>query len=342
MPLGEHKLAPQSKSSRRYAFAFSAGYLVVTYFYAQMSTMLLAGIAKGSVERFERLESIKDGSFMILTAIGFYFTIRWVSKRIARTERELHETHERWAEAERQAAPALFASVIAHDVANLLTVLRLSAEKLKRLPSMPEAAFQWIAKLNQSTDRLMELVKRLRGVSSALFNEEPHHFDFSKSVAETLRLMDGHVSCEKAAIELVSDTRVELRGYPVLIHQLVMNLLINAAEATGRVGRVRFTILNSENGVSLVVDDNGPGIEPSLREKVLNSFFTTKTLGTGLGLTSVRTCVEIHQGFLQITDSPDLGGARFLISLPNLTNSRVEELRHPERKPQPRAPELTH
>jgi signal transduction histidine kinase len=91
---------------------------------------------------------------------------------------------------------------------------------------------------------------------------------------------------------------------------------------------VRFTIAQAADGVSLIAEDDGPGIEAPLREKVLNSFFTTKSTGTGLGLTSVRTCVEIHEGTLEIGDSEDLGGAKFSIHLPNLVAVRVDKLRH--------------
>jgi signal transduction histidine kinase len=122
-----------------------------------------------------------------------------------------------------------------------------------------------------------------------------------------------------------------LRGYPVLVQKLVLNNMINAAEATSRTGRVRFTLSAFDNGVSLIAEDDGPGIEVSLREKVLGAFFTTKATGTGLGLSSVRTCVEIHKGHLEISDSVELGGAKFSIVLPNLTDERVEKLRHPER-----------
>lgn len=340
--MNERSAKPLVEAPRRYALFLSLIYFVVTAAYIRFSTELIVPFSDGSVERLAQLEKIKGTCFMLLTAMAFYLSIRWVARRTARISEELNETRERWAEAERQAAPAMLASVIAHDVANLLTVLRLNVEKMKRTEPLPVRATEAVAKFEQGTDRLTELVKRLRGASKSLFSEDPVVFDFRKSVEETLWLMQSHVCCENVVIETVGGPPAELRGYPVLVHQLVMNLVINAAEATSRAGRVRFTIVPFSGGVSLISEDDGPGIAPSLREKVLSAFFTTKTTGTGLGLTSVRSCVEIHKGKLEISDSNDLGGAKFTAILPDLSDERVEELRHPDRIKKPRPPEMTH
>ena len=323
--------APKNAPPKRYALFLALTYLGLTCIYMFISTKWLTSLSDGSIERFAQMAFIKGCCFMLLTAIAFYASMRWVTKKAAESAIELHQTQERWLEAERQAAPALLASVIAHDLANLLTVLRLSVEKMKRIPELPIPAEDAIAKFDRGTQRLTDLVKRLRGASLSLFNEEPQNFDFTKCVSETLSLMQSHVCCENATIELTGDKAVSVRGYTVLVHQLVMNLLINAAEATDRKGHIRFNVTNADGGVMLTVDDNGTGIAPSLRERVMNAFFTTKQTGSGLGLTSVRSCVEIHKGTMQITDSPDLGGARFEIWFPDLSDERIEDLRHPER-----------
>ncbi len=310
---------------RRLALIAALLYFAATSAYIHLSADLVVTLARGDISRIVFYQKIKGTIFMLVTAFTFYFSMRWVSNRTAAFSEELHETRERWLQAESKSASALLASVIAHDVANLLTVLRLNVERVKRSGSTPEA----VAKFEQVTDRLVDLVKRLRGASSSLFEDDPVSFDFSKNVQETLTLMQSHICCERVSIELAQGvSHINLRGYPVLVHQLVMNLMINAAEATSRAGHVRFTISQAANGVLLVAEDNGPGIEAPLREKVLNAFFTTKSTGTGLGLTSVRTCVEIHEGTLEIGESKDLGGAKFSITLPNLGEARLDKLRH--------------
>ena len=323
-----HSRKEQSRVPRRYALAISLSYLLVTCLWIYFSTHWVATLANGDAVRLEYLQKMKGFSFMLVSAIASYFAIRWVSKQSAAQARDLQETQERWMEAERQAAPALLASCIAHDVANLLTVIRLNLERTKRFHDLPPVVADSLVRMDNGTDRLTELVKRLRGASSSLFHESPVRFDFSKSVGETLSLLEGHVCCEAVTIELIPASGAMLSGYPILVHQLVMNLLINAAEATERTGRVRFTVSRRDDGVALSVEDNGPGIAPSLRQKVMSAFFTTKSTGSGLGLTSVRSCVDIHAGTMQIEDS-ELGGAKFSIWLPDLSAVRLEQLRHP-------------
>ena len=270
---------------------------------------------------------------MAVSSTALYFAISWGLRSFAKGTGELHTAHERRLEAEHQATPALLASSIAHDVANLLTIIRVNLERVKREAGLPTPVGEAVAKIDKGTDRLTDLVKRLRGAKSSLFSEEPTQFDFNKAVNETISLMRTHVCCEKTRIEFNGDPETNLRGYVTVVHQLVMNLIINAAEATNQTSnepRVDFAVRRQAGGVELIVEDNGPGISPSLREKVLSPFFTTKATGTGLGLTSVNSCVEIYRGSLAIDESPTLGGARFTIMLPDLSDERVRELRNPD------------
>ncbi len=64
-----------------------------------------------------------------------------------------------------------------------------------------------------------------------------------------------------------------------------------------------------------MVADNGPGVDPALREKIFQPFFTTKERGTGLGLSLVQKIVVTHNGRMTLT-SPDAGGAAFQMALP--------------------------
>jgi two-component system, NtrC family, sensor histidine kinase PilS len=97
------------------------------------------------------------------------------------------------------------------------------------------------------------------------------------------------------------------------IRQALWDLLINAAEATGENGLIRIA-LNPGDG-SLLIEDDGPGIAEEIRERVFEPFFTTKCAGTGMGLASVFSIVEAHNGSIEIL-SGSLGGACFRIMLP--------------------------
>jgi two-component system, NtrC family, sensor histidine kinase HydH len=109
-------------------------------------------------------------------------------------------------------------------------------------------------------------------------------------------------------------------GDEVLLRQAVVNLLRNAVEAG--VGmpapphiRVGGHVDRSQHVLRVVVVDNGPGVDPALREKVFQPFFTTKGHGTGLGLSLVQKIVVTHNGRITLSSSED-GGASFQMTLP--------------------------
>ncbi|MSR75662.1 MAG: hypothetical protein EXS14_09375 [Planctomycetes bacterium] len=95
------------------------------------------------------------------------------------------------------------------------------------------------------------------------------------------------------------------------------NLVRNAMEATGNSGRVEVAVRCMDGRVLLQVDDNGPGVAPSMRARLFRPFSTSKAGGTGLGLALARRFVEVDGGEINVSTAP-LGGARFEIMLPAL------------------------
>jgi signal transduction histidine kinase len=108
-------------------------------------------------------------------------------------------------------------------------------------------------------------------------------------------------------------------GDEVLLRQAIVNLLRNAVEACAGVPvpprlRVDGQIDRSQHLLRVTVADNGPGVDPALREKVFQPFFTTKGHGTGLGLALVQKIVVTHNGRITLSSSGD--GAAFQMTLP--------------------------
>ena len=101
------------------------------------------------------------------------------------------------------------------------------------------------------------------------------------------------------------------------VSEILSNLVVNALEATVRGGRVSVTGSANGDGFLFAVEDDGPGIPESVREKILQPFFTTKTQGTGLGLAIVARRVAEFGGKLD-WESPvrDGRGTRFRVILP--------------------------
>ena len=109
-----------------------------------------------------------------------------------------------------------------------------------------------------------------------------------------------------------------------LLKRSIENLVLNALQAVPRmVGEVRVSVLEEPEWLVVVVDDNGPGVPPELREHVFEANVTSKEGGTGLGLALVKGVVEAHSGYIRYGESP-LGGARFEARIPRAAAHSIE------------------
>ena len=107
---------------------------------------------------------------------------------------------------------------------------------------------------------------------------------------------------------------------PILLQQVLINLLKNAIEAMRDLGpgsqRLALVqVRRAGDAIEFAVTDRGPGIRGDLQERLFEPFFTTKTEGMGIGLNICRSIVESHQGRLW-ADRPNEGGTRFTFTIP--------------------------
>ena len=103
------------------------------------------------------------------------------------------------------------------------------------------------------------------------------------------------------------------------LRQIVLNLALNAFEATPEAGRVRLTVerANGQPSIVLTVDDEGPGIPEPERERLFEPFFSSRAgRPGGLGLTVCRRLVDAAGGSIHVESAPHGGGARFRVRLP--------------------------
>ncbi|MEZ0313540.1 MAG: ATP-binding protein [Myxococcota bacterium] len=125
-------------------------------------------------------------------------------------------------------------------------------------------------------------------------------------------------AANEQGIALVKDAPSSLRivGDEGRLHQVLMNLLLNALQATPRGGTVTLRAeATDREWVTINVDDSGPGVPPDKRDRIFEPFFTTKDTGSGLGLPLVHSTVSQHGGVVRVASSPE-GGARFALTLP--------------------------
>jgi signal transduction histidine kinase len=106
-------------------------------------------------------------------------------------------------------------------------------------------------------------------------------------------------------------------GDPDLLHQVFLNLVLNAMQAMPEGGTLEIGTWDSDGRVAIVFEDDGPGIPEGHHRRIFDPFFTTKEVGvgTGLGLSVALGIVQAHDGTIEVSDRTG-GGARFTIHLP--------------------------
>lgn len=235
-----------------------------------------------------------------------------------RMTRALADRGERLVRSERLATAGKMAAQVTHEIRNPLSSLGLNAElledELEASPDRPEAR----ALLRAMQDE----IERLTGITESylrfarLPSPELELADLNRTVESALEFMGSELS--EARVEVTARLAAEMR--PALfdrgqIRQALVNLLRNAREALPDGGHVQVSTWSDARGVGLAVADDGPGIPADVAPQIFDSFYTTKSGGTGLGLSMVRQICLAHGGDVRHEENPG-GGSRFAITLP--------------------------
>ncbi len=232
--------------------------------------------------------------------------------------------------AQRMESIGTLAGGIAHDLNNILSPIMLAVQMLQ-LKSEDEASLKMLEILQTNAERGSGMIKQIlsfaRGVSGERVSVQLKHLikEIAKILKETL----------PRSIEIQFKTPAELwliNGDATQLHQVLMNLCINARDAMPQCGALTLAAENcvvdetyaemtadARPGryVRVTVSDNGSGIKPENLARIFDPFFTTKEvgLGTGLGLSTVLGIVKGHQGFINVYSETGKG-SEFRIYLP--------------------------
>jgi C4-dicarboxylate-specific signal transduction histidine kinase len=146
-------------------------------------------------------------------------------------------------------------------------------------------------------------------------------------------VIDGVVEFLESEIERVGAELVRtgasgtyVSGDPDLLHQVLVNLVLNALQAMEEsegTRRVAIRLDTTQSEVVVEVEDTGPGLSSDVRNRMFEPFYTTKERGTGLGLVVARSIIEEHAGSLVAAEALNGSGARFRITLPLLLTPEV-------------------
>jgi signal transduction histidine kinase len=220
------------------------------------------------------------------------------------------------------AAGELTAS-IAHELNQPLGSILANTETAELMlkgssPNLDEVK-EILADIRRDDQRAGEVIRRLRSMLKKV-PFEVSDIDLNDTVREVVGFVTALSDGRDIALKYASAvTELQVRGDPVQLQQVVLNLIINAIDAISgaQVRKREISVATTRSGAyaEIRVRDTGPGIAAGDLKNVFNPFFTTKPQGMGMGLAIVRTIIEAHHGQIVAENQPS-GGALFTIKLP--------------------------
>lgn len=256
-----------------------------------------------------------------LADVVFYFALAALSgalfDRELRSRRRAEEMRVQLERSQRLSLLGRVAAGLAHEIKNPLASIKGAVEILSddnTAESEREEFRQIVHKeIQRINNRVMELLEIARPREM-----QTRPVDLVPLVEACIRQVQAQTSGQPMDIEgKLPQERVVVRGDDEKLHQVLLNVLLNAVEASPEEGRVTVALAvdDRSNEAVLTVDDDGPGIDPAEIDKVFEPFHSTKASGTGLGLAIARAIVEQHGGAITLENRKE-GGLRVSIRLP--------------------------
>jgi signal transduction histidine kinase len=278
----------------------------------------------GEVDRNYTLNQYAElGSFFLLSVVTGFLAdrergrarqLQQKSIELEHANRELEESFERVKQADRLAAVGQLAAGLAHEIRHPLASIDGAINILEN-PESPEelqAEFRGIVRKE---------CRRLSGLLTELL-------DFAKPRRPRLQQVDfaNRVTEVAGVARSMAGNRIEIQvdvggGLPLIecdeeqIKQVMLNLLMNAAQAMPEGGLITVTAYKEGSEIALSVCDEGEGVPDELASRIFDPFFTTREAGTGLGLAVVHQIVMQHGGRIEVGKN-GAKGTRFTIHLP--------------------------
>ncbi len=253
--------------------------------------------------------------------------------------------------ADKMRAMGELATGIAHDFNNIITGVRghiqLLRAKLQKGVAGKDDIYATLEKMEGSTAKARELVGQILKFARDVPSKQ-EEVDLNRLISEVVLVLEPALG--KAEVDLELELAKEapvVAGDPVRLQQVILNLAVNAIHASSRNGKIviRTAISPCMVGPSgwcavIEVEDNGTGMDPGLKERIFEPYFTTKVNGregSGLGLFVVYNIVKLHHGRIDVWSQPNQG-TRFSVYLPLAGRRQEGAAGRPLAKKQPSPP----
>jgi len=238
------------------------------------------------------------------------------------TERKILERHV--FEREKLASLGVLAAGMAHEIRNPLGILKSSAGMIRKAAVSPTESQELGQLMVQEVDRLNQLITSLLDFAKP-GTPSIQKVDIRMLIAKALKWTEKKLENSNIATKVnVADNVPSIKADADQLHQVLLNLILNAIDAMPKGGALTFDVCKEEDELQLAVEDTGCGMDELTRQRIFEPFYTSKEKGVGLGLSIVYRIIERHHGRIDV-ESQKGKGTRFIIVLP-VTNHLSEHL----------------
>lgn len=245
-----------------------------------------------------------------------------LEEEVQKKTSEIYKAQEHLINTEKLASLGRMAAGVAHEINSPLTgIVTFSHLMLKRIPPENTQDIEDLNIIIDQAERCSKIIKGLLGFSRKTSSEKSMT-NINTLLENTLAMVRHQSRFYNIHFDLQLDSSIPAVNIDSnQIQQVFLNLLINAADAMEKKGKITLATRPVENNgagfVEIEVTDSGPGIPEEIRSKIFEPFFTTKPVGkgTGLGLAVSYGIIKKHEGTIFIKGASE-GGASFFIHLP--------------------------
>jgi len=199
------------------------------------------------------------------------------------------------------------ARVLTHEIKNPLGAIRIQEQILRK--KLPEEFKQSLSVIGEETARIARLTDRV-GEFLKHPGGNPSTVDLISTIRELILTIPGTVT-----LNLNTGESAKVRIDPDNLRSVLENILTNAVLSGGAESPVTITVDHTKGGYTVSVADKGPGIDPASADRIFDLFYTTRTSGSGIGLTVAKAFIEAAGGSITARNRPE-GGAVFTVVLP--------------------------
>ncbi len=309
-------LLDQARERERMALGILVALAVLTLLVGLLMLMYARRVLRPLRAVTERAQAVARGDLSSHEPLGSRDELGELSVTFEGMVTAIARANEQVRANERLATIGKMAAHVTHEIRNPLSSIALNLELLEEeIPGDEVESRSLVRAIGREVERL----SALSGQYLSMAKSQPPRLEaeaVGELVEEACEFMRADLARHGVTLELdVPDESLAARVDEAQIKQALFNLIRNAREAMQGGGLVRVQVSSAPEVVRIVVEDEGPGIDPEIADRLFDPFFTTKGHGTGLGLSVTRQIVVAHGGTIRHEARAE-GGSRFVLSLP--------------------------